>query len=122
VSEPQAYETVDGRRISKEDIDIVGRIMSMGTLHKAYAGTGAICTAGAARIKGTVVNEVFAGDPEKEHIRIGHPGGIMPVSARVSQKGGTVEYEEGIIYRTARRLMEGYVCVPEKYLRKGMSK
>lgn len=114
VSEPQLYETIDGRRISKEDIDIVGRIMSMGTLHKAYAGTGAICTAGAARIKGTVVNEVFAGDPEGEHIRLGHPGGIMPINAHISQKKDSVEYEEAVIYRTARRLMEGYVCVSIK--------
>lgn len=119
VSEPQEYTTADGRLIKKEDIDIVGRIMSMGTLHKAYAGTGAICTAGAAKIEGTVVSEMLADVPEGQRIRLGHPGGTFPVGARVTRRGESYIYEEAIIDRTARRLMEGYVCVPEKYFRKG---
>jgi 2-methylaconitate cis-trans-isomerase PrpF len=117
VSEPQTYESLSGRRIEKNDIDLVGRIMSMGTLHKAYAATGAICTAGAARIKGTVVNQVSADVPEDRRIRLGHPGGIIPVGARLTVKDNHYVYEEAVIDRTARRLMEGYVLVPEKYFK-----
>jgi 2-methylaconitate cis-trans-isomerase PrpF len=117
VSEPQSYRDVTGRQINKNDIDLVGRIMSMGTLHKAYAGTGAICTAGAARIKGTVVNAVAADVPADRRIRLGHPGGVIPVGARLTLKDDQYVYEEAILDRTARRLMEGYVLVPEKYFK-----
>ena len=116
VSEPQDYRAVTGKNISKDEIDIVGRIMSMGTLHKAYAATGAICTAGAAKIEGTVLNELLGkGILEAKEIRLGHPGGIIPVGAEVEKKGSSYEYKEAVLSRTARRLMDGYVYVPERY-------
>jgi len=117
VSEPQSYRDVTGRQVDKNDIDLVGRIMSMGTLHKAYAGTGAICTAGAARIKGTVVNNVAAAVREDRRIRLGHPGGVIAVGARLTVKDNQYVYEEAVMDRTARRLMEGYVLVPERYFK-----
>jgi hypothetical protein len=118
VSAPQEYRAVTGRVIQKNDIDMVGRIMSMGTLHKAYAVTGAISTAGAAWIEGTVVNQMLPDVPANQRIRLGHPGGMIPVGAKISKSGNTYVYEEGIIYRTARRLMEGYLCVPTRHFQK----
>ena len=115
VSRSQDYQTVTGKMIRKSEIDLVGRIISMGALHKAYAGTGVICTAGAAKIKATVVNEMFGGEDQSETIRIGHPGGIMEIDVKVERNGNAYEYVEAVIGRTARRLMEGYVFVPEKY-------
>jgi len=119
VSEPQEYKTVTGNIVQKDEIDIVARIMSMGTLHKAYAATGAICTAGAAKIENTVLNELLGeGVLEAKEIRLGHPGGIIPVGAEVEKEGNSYEYKEAVLGRTARRLMDGYVYVPEKYFRK----
>ncbi len=115
VSRPQEYKTVTGSIAKKNQMDLVGRIMSMGALHKAYAGTGAICTAGAAKIEGTLVNEMVKDSDKKENIRIGHPGGVIEIGAQVKKMGNTYEYLEAIVGRTARRLMEGYVCIPEKY-------
>jgi len=116
VSEPQGYNTITGKSINKDDIDIVARIMSMGTLHKAYAVTGAICTTGAAKIDGTIVNEsVNRKAIESKEIRLGHPGGIITIEPEVEKKGNTFEYIEAAVGRTARRLMEGYVYVPQKY-------
>lgn len=115
VSKAQAYETVTGKIIKEAQIDLVARIMSMGTLHKAYAATGAVCTAGAAKIEGTVVNEMVKGKKLNETICLGHPGGIIDIGAKVEKKGDTYTYEEAIVGRTARRLMEGYVCVPERF-------
>ena len=114
VSEPRDYEAVTGRTIGKDEIDITTRIMSMGTLHKAYAATGAICTAGAAKIEGTVVHEV-ARKNNGDDVRLGHPGGIITIGARVKKTSEDYQYLEAVLGRTARRLMEGYVCVPEKY-------
>jgi len=116
VSEPQEYKNVTGQVTQKGEIDLTARIMSMGTLHKAYAGTGAICTAGAARIEGTVVHEVLSRSAlEMSQIRLGHPGGVMTVGVEIEKKGNTYNYKEAVLSRSARRLMEGYVYVPEKY-------
>jgi hypothetical protein len=90
--------------------------MSMGTLHKAYAVTGAICTAGAAKIEGTVVHGLLTeAARERQEIRLGHPGGILPVGVFIEKRGNEYEYREAVVGRTARRLMDGYVYVPKKY-------
>jgi 2-methylaconitate cis-trans-isomerase PrpF len=123
VSEPEEYKTVTGNIIQEDEIDIVARIMSMGTLHKAYAATGAICTAGAAKIEGTILHELLSkGALEAKEIRLGHPGGIIPVGAEVEKGGSRYEYKEAVLGRTARRLMDGYVYVPEKYFHKAGGK
>ena len=49
-------------------------------------------------------------------MRLGHPGGIIEVGAVVEETGGNFNYKEAILGRTARRLMEGHVLVPEKYV------
>jgi 2-methylaconitate cis-trans-isomerase PrpF len=118
VSQSQGYKALNGRNISKGEIDIVARMISMGALHKAYAVTGAICTTGAAKIEGTVVHEVVSKAAlEAKEIRLGHPAGIIPVGAHVEKKDNSFEYKEALLGRTARRLMDGYVYVSEKYFR-----
>jgi len=118
VSEPKDYRTLSGKAIRKEHIHFLARIMSMGTLHKAYAVTGAICTAGASRIEGTVVHEVMEKTAvEEREIRIGHPSGIISVEVRMEKEGDFYRYEEAVLYRTARRLMAGQLYVPEKLFR-----
>lgn len=115
VCEAKKYKAVTGRLITVADIDLVARIMSMGKLHRAFALTGAICTAGAAKIEGTVVNQVMdEAGLSREEIRIGHPGGILPVKPLIEKREGDFYYVEAIAGRTARRLMEGFVLVPEK--------
>ena len=118
VSQSQDYRAINGRNISKGEIDVVARMISMGSLHKAYAVTGAICATGAAKIEGTVVHEILSKAAlEAREIRLGHPAGIIPVGVHVERKGNNHEYKEALIERTARRLMDGYVYVPEKYFR-----
>ena len=39
----------------------------------------------------------------------------MEVGVKVERNGNADEYIEAVVGRTARRLMEGYVGVPEKY-------
>jgi hypothetical protein len=119
VSGAQEYKSVTGRIIKKNDVDLVARIMSMGTLHKAYAATGAICTSGAAKIEGTIVHEMLTkGALEKKEVRLGHPGGIFPVGVKMLKRELTYEYEEAVVERTARRLMDGYVYVPGAHFEK----
>ena len=114
VSAPRAYTTTGGETVAAADVDIVGRIMSMGTLHRSYAVSGGIATAGAATIPGTVAYDLLPAEARQhELLRIGHPGGIIDVGAVIEMDGDHCVYQEAVIGRTARRLMEGYVLVPE---------
>jgi 2-methylaconitate cis-trans-isomerase PrpF len=51
----------------------------------------------------------------KDTLRIGHPSGIFDVEAKVEKQGDTYVLKEAAYGRTARRLMEGYVLVPERF-------
>jgi 2-methylaconitate cis-trans-isomerase PrpF len=116
VSASKSYQTLSGKGVDAAEIDLVARIMSMGTLHRSFAVSGAISTVGAAMIPGTVVWDVMNKQRQsKEMIKIGHPGGIIEVGAIIEDKDDNYHYAEAVLGRTARRLMEGYVLVPEKY-------
>lgn len=107
----EAADYVDftsGKTIHKEDVDFVSRLMFMQVLHKTYAGTATACTGAAAKIKGTIVNQVIPHIEKIDTIRIGHPAGIIPVVAAVEGN----EVKKSALVRTARRLMEGYALVP----------
>lgn len=111
-TEPVDYVTPDGKQIKKEDVDIIGRLFSMGRMIQAYMGTGAVCTIVAANIPGTLVNKIVSPEDGKcKHLRIGHPFGIMEVEAEIDAE--TEEVSCAMLGRTARRLMEGYVYVRE---------
>lgn len=114
VTKPVTYTAGNGKTIAEEDSDIVGRLFSLNMkMIDAYMGTGAICTITAANTPGTIVNEIVYGSlrtHQVEHLRIGHPWGIMNAKADLQENG-----EEGIKYgyldRTARRIMDGNVYV-----------
>ena len=117
VSAPKTYQTIGGKLIDVNEIDLAARMMSMGTLHKSFAVSGAVASAGAARIPGTVVHDLMSPEAgKKEIMKLGHPGGIIEVGAVVEETKGNFNYKEAILSRTARRLMEGYVLVPGKYV------
>jgi 2-methylaconitate cis-trans-isomerase PrpF len=113
VGPPASYETASGETVQENSIDVVSRIMSMQKAHKAYAVTGAICTAAAASLEGTVVSEVlesFKGD----EVRLGHAGGTLSVEISIEDVSGEMVLRRAALGRTARRIMEGYVYVPNR--------
>jgi 2-methylaconitate cis-trans-isomerase PrpF len=115
-----SYTTIGGKVVDGQEIDLVGRIMSMGTLHKAYAVSGGVATVGAAMVPGTVVHDLLKPEArEKEMLKIGHPGGSIEVGAIMEKVDGEIRYREAVLGRTARRIMEGYVLVPEKTFKTG---
>jgi len=114
VSKPSDYEDfTSGKLISNQDVSLVSRLMFMQVLHKTYAGTGTVCTGAAAKIPGTIVNEMIVESASVETVRIGHPAGVISLEAKV--KEGRVE--RAAFTRTARRIMEGYVLVKWDSLR-----
>lgn len=116
VAPPRAYVTTTGTPIPARDFDVAGRLMSMQTAHRSYMVTGAICTAAAAMIEGSVVHEAVAagGGRPSEVVRIAHPYGVMDASVRVAVGLETVEIRGVTVGRTARHILDGVVWVPEE--------
>jgi 2-methylaconitate cis-trans-isomerase PrpF len=110
VAPAAAFTALDGVRYEADQVDIVGRVMSMGNCHRAFALTAAMCLAVAARIDGTVVNE--AADAPDGDVRLGHASGVLPIDAAVTLHDSRPRAERVTVYRTARRLMEGFVRIP----------
>lgn len=111
VAKPAEYTTSDGRRIESGSIDLLARIFSMGQLHHAMTGTGAVAIACAAAIPGTIVHRV-APLSAQGSVRFGHPSGTLSVGAEATQRRGQWVIDKVVVSRSARRLMEGRVCVP----------
>jgi len=111
VSLPTEYVASSGKRVDPSSVDINARILSMGKLHHAMTGTGAVAVAVAGAIPGTVVNRLVAGKAT-DQIRFGHPSGAMTVGAEAEQQDGTWVVTKAIMSRSARRLMAGHVFVP----------
>jgi 2-methylaconitate cis-trans-isomerase PrpF len=113
VAPSASYRALDGREIASRDVDLAARVISMGKCHRAFALTAARCLAVAARIEGTVVAECLARGGAAGDVRLGHPSGVLPVAARVERlASGAPVAREVTVYRTARRLMEGFIRIP----------
>ena len=112
VARPAPYTASDGKRIEAGSIDLLARIFSMGVLHHAMTGTGAVAIAAAAAIPGTIVNRVAPAGAEGR-VSFGHPSGTLSVGAEAREQGGQWTVSKVMMSRSARRLMEGWVRVPE---------
>jgi 2-methylaconitate isomerase len=106
------YTALDGARHDAGDVDVLGRAISMGNCHRAFPLTVAMCLAVAAHVPGTVVAECAPTIGAGCDVRLGHPSGVLPIAARVTASAGEPRAETVTVYRTARRLMEGFVRVP----------
>jgi len=114
IAPAQEYEARSRKTIQPENIHLVVRMVAMGSLHSALAVSVAIAISGAAMIEGTIAypmkNKIKAAEGM---IFLGHPAGIIDVEPVLTQTSGGPEYVEAGIGRTARRLMDGYVYIPE---------
>jgi hypothetical protein len=110
VAKPQTYTTVTGQTVKADEIDILGRYITMGTLHQAFAVSGGCALAVAAQIPGTIVSGILGGK-RKEAVQIGHPSGTMHVEAKVEGGAGNYKVTRAAVGRSARRIMDGYAYV-----------
>jgi probable AcnD-accessory protein PrpF len=118
VSKPQSYTASSGRFVDASSIDLLVRAMSMGKLHHAMMGTAAVAIGVAASIPGTLVNEA-AGSGARQSVRFGHPSGTLRVGAEATQTNGQWQVTKAIMSRSARRIMEGWVTVPQMIFKLG---
>jgi methylitaconate Delta-isomerase len=116
VSPPASYRNeINGEDVSEDEVDLVSRLMFMQQTHKTYAGTSTVCTGVAARLPGSLVHEASRMQTRNAStVRIGHPAGVIETETKLSSapEGWTVQ--RATLGRTARRIMEGYVFVPER--------
>lgn len=112
LSPAQEAVLLTGEAIEAGSVDLTARMISNGQPHQALPLTAALCIAVAARLEGGVVHECArrTGDP-KAPLRIAMPSGILTVAASVARRDGAWHAEEGVFYRTQRRLFEGSVLV-----------
>jgi 2-methylaconitate cis-trans-isomerase PrpF len=115
VAPPTPYQNSSGVMLEGQQIDLLARAISMGNTHRTFPGTSSMCTAVAAAIEGTVVNDVCHA-ATTEHLRLGHPAGVMEIGAKVVQRAGEWYAESVTTQRTARRIMEGAILVPQRYM------
>ena len=112
VAPSKGYTASDGRAVKEEDIDLLARVFSMGPLHHAMTGTGAVAIAAAVAIPGTIPNRLARKTPDGR-VRFGHPSGALSVGAEAKDVGGEWIVSKAMMSRSARRLMEGWVRVPD---------
>lgn len=110
-SRPENYVAADGRPVDAAAIDLVARIFSMGRLHHAMTGTGAVGIAAAAAVPGTVVHRLLV-PGKRGAIAFGHPSGITRVAAEAALEDGAWKIRRVVLSRSARVLMDGQVRVP----------
>ena len=90
---------------------IASRYFTPHACHRSHAATGALAVGTAAALAGSVASRFveptgYAGGP----LRIEHPAGAIPVDLEITGAG---EIGRASLVRTARRIFEGNVLVPE---------
>ena len=112
VAAPLDAAMLSGQRLNANDVDVTVRMISIGQPHRAVPLTGAMCLAVAAKLPGSVVNRLARGAESSDApVRIAQPSGVSVVDAVVRQRAGAWYAEQATVYRTARRLMDGWVYV-----------
>ena len=95
--------------------NIASRYFVPETCHKSHPVTGTVCIASACAIPGTVASRIAPLPPAPQGMtRIEHPSGMIIIDLDADFTGGRQELRRAALIRTARRIFEGSVCVPEK--------
>ena len=115
VAPPAAYRALDGVAHDAATHDIAVRMISMERAHRAVPLTGAMALGVACRIAGSLP-QAMAGSLAGDEVRVANPSGILSVGAEVSRRETGWFADSAVVFRTARRLMQGAVAVPMRLL------
>lgn len=107
VSRATSHKLLSGEMIQGNTIDLVVRALSVGQPHRAVPITVALAIAAAANIEGSTVHASVSSERvDPDGITLGHSSGKIMVGAKFDGKGSLIH---ATVFRTARRLMDGYV-------------
>lgn len=116
VAAPAAYRALDGATIDAGTHEIAVRMISMERAHRAVPLTGGMALGVACRIAGSLPQQLAAPPAQEEEVRLANPSGLLSVGAEVSRRGAEWFADSAVVFRTARRLMQGAVAVPTRLL------
>ena len=111
VSNPQTYVDIAKQPVTESEMDICARVYSIFKCHKAIPVTAACGISVAALFEGTIVQAITGKVEATNGVRIGHPSGGMKIFPKVDLEKNDVQ-EVGV-QRTARRIMDGRVYIPD---------
>jgi 2-methylaconitate cis-trans-isomerase PrpF len=95
-------------------VDFLSRVYFLGGIHQTYPGSISCSTGATAVIPGSVLYEI-RGKRDNMEVLIGHPGGVIDVEGVCEKdENGKPKITRATYGRTARRIMDGYVYVPNK--------
>lgn len=106
VATPRSYVSSVGSEVASTDTDLCARAITVQRMHHAYPMTVLTCTAAAARLPGTLANEVATHEGDGP-VRIGHAKGIAEATVRLDGTEADPHVASVSVTRTARRLMAG---------------
>lgn len=112
VAAPVTFKALDGEIFAPDQYDIGTRMISMQRAHKAIPGTGGLNLGVATQIAGTIPNRLSRPANAAGEVRVANPSGLVSVGAVVRQKDGMWTADSAVLFRTARRLMQGEVAIP----------
>jgi 2-methylaconitate cis-trans-isomerase PrpF len=119
VAEPARFRSLDGAVHGADAYHLATRMISMGRPHRAIMGTGALNIGVACQIEGTIPHALTRRDGRGAEVRVGNPSGLVSVGAEVRRTGSGWAIDSAVLYRTARRLMQGEVAVSKKLVPSG---
>lgn len=102
--------TLSGAAIAVHDVDFTVRAFANGQPHLALPITASLCCAVAAEVEGSLLDAILGANRQNtSSLRIGMPSGILNVAASLDKGGGRIRVHSASLYRTARRLFDGFV-------------
>lgn len=112
VTGPKAFTTLKGIDLTGDDYDFAVRMAGIqpmrDTMHEAYPGTASCCTAVAAVVPGTILNQYYAARPHTDNaVRLAHPSGVMVIEAAAHEQDGKAVVDRAVNGRTVRPIMRG---------------
>ena len=112
VARARDFKSLDGEMLKAGDFDIATRMISMGRVHRAIPGTGGLNLGVATQVPGTVPHQLSRPANAAGEVRVANPSGLVSVGAVVRNDNGRWTADSAVLFRTARRLMQGEVAVP----------
>ena len=98
----------------RKDGTIASRFFVPYACHKAHPVTGTVCIASACALPGTVAAQIAPLPPAPQGvIRIEHPSGMIAIDFDADLGGSKPLLRRAALIRTARRIFDGHVHVPE---------
>jgi len=93
---------------------VVSRYFTPHQCHRSHAVTGAIGVAAASALPGTVAaDERSPPSAGLRRVEVQHPAGRIQVEVELSEVDGQFKLVQAALVRTARKILEGTLFVPE---------